>query len=1270
MFKNYTNKLISVFVIINLLVIQPINATTGITASQRTVDIQDQMVNSGVPSDLPIAGYSDFFDKETVSLIKNFDISNYSGRKIMIGYGLPDKNSNNCKMMEKPNPNGGNFEKSDYDSNFLNFYTYNDHSYGISNSNTTYDNCLVLANKFGGYPVVIDSAGENNSIKHSYLKSGGGSGEELWIGVSFANKANPKYFNAFGNVQNYFNWVSSSEERSFDINKANVYMDYRGKWYKENGGLVKKCVIEIESPVYYKPIRSCAPWWKVIREFKNDRSSLYDTKDFHKLLNADIPEKLNICTKYDMNKVTPPNSTNPTREVTCTSYQSLTEKPECQLNISLPQCYVNECSGYIQNACRHKSEKIVGKGYIKGEVKTPSGTWEEVKIKDNVKTHTFQCPPSSISMKNCLETSSVIIFPQECTMYGSQCFELKKCVQAAQSNAQIDDCYDTTKGGFYCKRIYASRDIPPKLNPDGSIDVLYGKCTDPNDQSKSELVEFKPNILDKKNKHCVEWEILEKTENIIQKCKTERNYTEHTVDTSITEKDAYEDNENCVRVDKVKDSTTVTNVTMDIDLYNFSKLKVTQTYIDEDERTLTSGSIGDDSYYTIASVPVGVPDGSETATPPDQTCDLSSTACNGYTTAWSTRNSNIFLDGATLDTKDQLVSRIESGKIYIKGTISELPESTCNTYAVDHGFDSYITGTPSYSKNTVADSAQCIYTLSTMAGDAGISEIVALTTDAIRYSFANDMSKDDCLQKASCLDGTFDESPYSSSWTSTGKCVVSADGSGSPSSYLDRLKEKAGCSSTPNDPLPVYTEGDCSPDEDKGIVSLNTTIDGLQSILFFEEFITGGWGYFQNSTTYPYKSNQVFVTTSDDITNLRAFPLLEISTISDRLTYKGKIKHVGWRKKKADVALAVAGGVGAGLLSYSPMLLMGMPASLIIGIIVLVIILLLAKSKEMDEQAQAWVLYKNIADSRYIKGPYETRTKMAVPFIFKQTTKSNGYAELNFSPPANTNNYLYLSVNTHTGINLPKDYLETLSGYTTVKKNLLLCIGLPQSEVTKTITDSLENRISTGYPKCKWYKPWCEKHQVKADASLTQTLIKPTTSVYFGATETLTILVPYKGDYTLKAYNKYDEIVAERDITEDAFSNYYDPLSLPYGQVMFGSAMKTSVNLGAGSACTDDMMVEWGGGVSGIYWENDNTGYNNGCAKSDDTYVAEQAMVKIEVIPKNLNKGFIHILEKPLPYANRVFIASLEKLAKRKYRCYDPFTNCDDEDFKQVEANN
>jgi hypothetical protein len=92
-------------------------------------------------------------------------------------------------------------------------------------------------------------------------------------------------------------------------------------------------------------------------------------------------------------------------------------------------------------------------------------------------------------------------------------------------------------------------------------------------------------------------------------------------------------------------------------------------------------------------------------------------------------------------------------------------------------------------------------------------------------------------------------------------------------------------------------------------------------------------------------------------------------------------------------------------------------------------------------------------------------------------------------------------------------------------------------------------------------------------------------------------------------------------------------------------------------------MTEWGGGISGIYYENDYTGLYHGCAKSNDAYVQDHSAVKLELQSLGEDKPFTITLEKPLPFANRVFLVTLAEKEVRKYRCFDEFGECEDSDF-------
>ena len=138
-------------------------------------------------------------------------------------------------------------------------------------------------------------------------------------------------------------------------------------------------------------------------------------------------------------------------------------------------------------------------------------------------------------------------------------------------------------------------------------------------------------------------------------------------------------------------------------------------------------------------------------------------------------------------------------------------------------------------------------------------------------------------------------------------------------------------------------------------------------------------------------------------------------------------------------------------------------------------------------------------------------------------------------------------------------------------------------------------------------------------------------------------------------------------INEKDFINESDS-TMAHAQVPFGQSMHLASDMIDGTqdgACRDVQMVEFGGGVSGIYFENQDAGgvYNSGCDKSNDNYVKDHALTKIKIRPLNQDDFIILELTLPLPYANRVKLVTMSQKGIRKYRCYLDFEECSEEDF-------
>ena len=172
---------------------------------------------------------------------------------------------------------------------------------------------------------------------------------------------------------------------------------------------------------------------------------------------------------------------------------------------------------------------------------------------------------------------------------------------------------------------------------------------------------------------------------------------------------------------------------------------------------------------------------------------------------------------------------------------------------------------------------------------------------------------------------------------------------------------------------------------------------------------------------------------------------------------------------------------------------------------------------------------------------------------------------------------------------------------------------------------------------------------------------------FVGADNSVSIVTPFIGDYEIEGYNQYGELLGRFTIMEDDFLNESESRTA-HAQVPFAQNMKLAEGITDGAqdgACRDVQMVEFGGGVSGIYWENQDSGgvYNSGCEKSNDEYVKDHSLTKIKIRPLNQDDFIDLELALPMPYANRVKLVTMSTKEIRKYRCYLDFDECSEDDF-------
>ena len=1235
---NFTNKFkqtMSLFLTFTFILNTTLSASVAINAEQRPVDMGKVLRNSDRPSDMPVASYGEFFEKESINLVENIDISEYIGMKGFIGYGVYDIKEDQCQYLEVPGK--GKFE---FDQDFEAYGSHNGHTYGLSRNTMDYNSCVALAGAFGGSPVAIDNNAENYYLDGRFSNASFG---EPWVGATINSCSDESYTSGILKTQFYTNWASLAIKSDCSESRKSVKMNLRGKWEKVNSSNFNKCLVEWTSDTRYRPIRVCAPWWKIHRDYKNEKMGLYSEKELNRINQSDLPTTLNICTKYDPAAAAAAEA--PRRDVTCTSYYSRTIAPECARDMKQDQCYVDECQGYLKMVCRHKDEEIAGKGYIKGQV-IKGGSKVSVKMKDEVKTHVYDCPPSPPSQKQCTEKSQVMIWPKECP--GSACFSLKECYLGAEDDAAMDSC----QASFTCEKIYASRDIPPKLDAGGNLIELYGTCSDGSQLS------FLPNILDKNNRSCLEYETYTVTEEIHQKCVVEKPVNNYHVNVAFTDEDIYQDDPNCLRTDKIENSQKLSEITVDILNSGYFRHKISKVHLDETVDLVYNG--GNDNLLIAGAL--SAPDTGATAPSFENSpceidfqCGILDEETENM--AFLGRTHDVLFDG---NNKNNDIENLNLNSHELK--VFGLSENKClgtafvDSYAKDKGFENYVTNTRS-DLNAVTGNRTCVMDISSTATDSLLDQVKTLDGNQLVYTFTGTMTKDLCLRKAICIDGVYNENNFGADYSSTGQCIVISGEA--PDSYMDYAEAEAGCVATPI--VPVESNA-CTPPSSSG--SGFTSINGFESILIFEDFLSGPWAYYSNFTEKLPKQNKVTLTTTN-YSDQAVYPLIKISTIKDYERYVEEIYHEAWLAKNPDYQAGAAAAVAGAALTYAASYVAVLAAlgstgiGLAVVVIIIIVLMVMNQPKKMNRQDTEWVIFKHIEPDRY-HSLFEKRT-----YVTGTNKQVGSHDPSFFNIEADNGNWIYFGDATYTGRVKPGEFKKKLKVNFNRKKIFFTCGGW--NDVNLDIaTHGSERGIITGYPSKDPWNPWKTKKDTY-NWNLDRIISKDVNTIYYGADQSMTILLPYRGAFIFEAYDKYNNLLSKVDISEDSFINAFSTDSLKFAQVKFGPGMQLAENISQ-NACASDPMVEWGGGVSGAYHENKTTGLSDNCEKANDVYVEDHAMTKIKIIPTNMeNEAFEYTLTRPLPFANRIYAATLDKLQDRFYRCYGDFPECSDSQYSEEE---
>ena len=1247
-------KILNFFISISLISSQ---AFASISILDRNdTEITNYLYNSN-PTNLPYAEYDDNFIHQMTKLIDQLNLDSYQGKYIYVGYGVFDKKNKYCKYVELPtlspesNPADNIYSvvPPNFDQTTETHFNY--HTYAKSRQKMTYQECLNLTNKFGGYPVVITSRAEDLFLQN---KMGG----DFWLGIT-RHDCNSPYLNALNYNQEYNPFLHPTGINQYppvcNDNKLNLIINDNGKWIDASANEEHYCVIEVDSPDIKRPLKICAPWWRVERTYEinasNDLDMLAGGIKLDQINQADIPQSYTVCTKYDSNATQALENASP-REVTCTQYYQATAAPECIRNPYQPQCFINECAGYIENACTLVDTITPYKDYTKTQVKL-NGVLKWIKDKQSIKTLVYQCPPSLPSIKKCEKQELVLVWPKECP--GSQCEAQKQCIL----NNEADE--ETCKQRYPCEKIYPNLDLTDAscYDSNGNLIKLKGKCND------GTVLDFPINIQNRVNKKCVEYEEENITKTVHETCTLNRSYTDHTVDMSITDEDAYENNPNCIRINNIIDSRPRVDVSVDYESFGTSSVNVKKAYIDENNTLL--GSTPPENYvpnpsdiqanqeafyqgtYGVIINSNNTDENETVSNDGNLSCDFTEDWLNKIRN-YSASSNIVSIERVKSDSSNVAEIGHENDMVLKFNNINT--ENDCKNKKNAFNGDSYY-----YSSSDKYCEVYVPKTDSTL--DNRFEKIAVYDGENGQTWYSKDLvDKETCKNWAECLGVAYNKEDYPAD-ASVAQCILDTGGEYQDDEEDSNVPDHVGeiCSDLP------HTSG-----------TITTDINGLKDIFVVTDETSGVFGFFSNYVRKSYKDSIA------KINGKEVLPIIPVAHIRDDNIkyYYNIIQYSILTKKPNIVAGFVAGGAAGGaaaaagssaMLALGPAAVAGYLAAAVFG-----------KKTKLNRQKELWVVYKMVKTNIYNKNNYYGYDeRVFLPYDFDSENHvipgtfdnaGNTYyamVYLAFGVPmakdsSHFNDPIRVYKYSDTGTMKPGDFKNLLKSWKDLKVKEFHCAGFNEVPIPLI---SAEEDVVVGYPHCKWYKVNCNKTNSESWEGY-QDLFKDMTNYYKGATNTVSIVVPYIGDYEIKAFDRHgnqlgDIIVRENDFISGG-ANKAD-----YAQLMFGINMDLASGITEGTntnACRYDNMVEWGGGVSGIYYENDYTGLYRGCQKSNDQYVSDHAATYFKVRPLNQDKWYVIKLDKPLPFANRVFLVTLGKKEIRKYRCYQDFGNCSDDDFQ------
>lgn len=1267
------NKIIAL-VLVLCLNVETVSAIQTITS--RDENVSKQIANGSQASDLPTGGLIHDFKPLQKDLFTDADLTGSANAKVFAGYGVVDTNNENCVNIDAPSTDG-----TEATSKFGYFKVYNGHTYSISHQEYTMQQCQELAYNYNGYPVEITTDQENSAVS-AYYKD-----KLIWIDSQRDGACPSEYVNQDG-AEVRFNGYRD-DETGCDDNTPYTTID-NFSWTQKGTHDSAYCVMEMDTEDWKKPIQTCAPWWSVERDYMLPSSSKYKvlTKDengnivefdLRNYAQSDFPKRMEVCAK--VNSATLTNSAVVgSREVYCNSYYDIRLSPGCVENPEQAMCLVDECRGAIKNRCTFVDSGPAPLSYSKNSaIKNNSKT--EIKNRTNIQINKYSCPIES-NTDACLDTKVITMLPAPCP--GA-------FVDANDTNGKQIKVYGSM-----------SVDGPGKYDASGNLVKIYGKC--PNGTA----VEVPFDSLSQTNRVCTKRAQEVSTSEWDEVCNVSKTYNDYSVEAAINDPDIYKLDESCIRINNLEDARPQQDIVVEYQTFGLGGVSIVKATAEGGNENKFTTLLPSLYYQNVLNVQqqstekervyVNVDAETTLSSDPSLKDSLPGTDCSGLGKQDETNELNLILkkyqengvsnvydyNGGELirlhDIKNS--SECESAMAQLGATVlfgtneeSNITASQLNTSYEDlYGLASKTGITSSMLVKDGSDEpAICIGATNGVAAEGDIYNSISIVgrninePKNITLETNSSVDYERCREIAICIGG---DVRNSNNYTGEQRCGLNLNSSSGEAAYselraeidieLERYTQSLDSSTGGASNILGAMINQRSAD---GIISTDK-IDGFRDIYAILEFTEQDFGYVSAWNHTNYKSNVV------KVNGAVVSPIAEHTLVNEDVYedyYWDYTTHINLSPDTESAVYAgVSGGAAyavawvivaavayvAGLLGYMTVAgylgsLFG-PWGLVIAIIIAFLVYLLTKPQNVKTFTahNDSEIYTIRGDNyRYVENPYGYENRLLYERNGENRIK---YGEWEYGNESRADQ---------------NDEVKHFSSLRASKKEFYKAINIPIEGHT---FPAFESRVPMEYPAKHEWNPWAKASKAEHQSG---TLDKDryhkrtVNSHYMGATNTATIIVPYIGDYVISAYNAGGDKVSSYIVTSTSFigGSSDNGTMMLFSNAKLGINMQLSPNL-SGNSCKDDLMVDVGGGVSGVYYALGKTDrYSNfECSASDAAFVTTNKITTLKIRPVDQEDTFEIILPKPLAYPNRVFLATMGEKEDRLYRCYSDYSECTD----------